>query len=38
MGGQSQLDVIVDGVMVFSRQQAGRYPTAEEIVAAVKTQ
>ena len=36
MGGQGQLDVIVDGKVVFSRQQAGRFPTAEEIVEAVK--
>jgi predicted Rdx family selenoprotein len=35
MGGQGQLDVIVDGAVVFSRQQAGRFPTAEEIVEAV---
>jgi selT/selW/selH-like putative selenoprotein len=36
MGGQGQLDVIVDGVLVFSRKKAGRYPTAEEIVQAVE--
>lgn len=36
MGGQGQLDVIVDGNVVFSRQQAGRFPTAGEIVEAVK--
>jgi selT/selW/selH-like putative selenoprotein len=36
IGGQGQLDVIVDGVVVFSRKQAGRYPTAEEIVQAVE--
>ena len=36
MGGQGQLDVIVDGDVVFSRQQAGRFPTAGEIVEAVK--
>jgi predicted Rdx family selenoprotein len=35
MGGLSQLDVIVDGKVVFSRQQAGRFPTASEIVEAV---
>ena len=34
MGGQGQLDVIVDGDVVFSRQQAGRFPTAGEIVEA----
>jgi predicted Rdx family selenoprotein len=35
MGSQGQLDVIVDGNVVFSRQQAGRFPTAEEIVEVV---
>ena len=38
MGGQGQLDVIVDGTVVFSRQQAGRFPTAAEIVEAVNPQ
>lgn len=38
MGGQGQLDVIVDGIVVFSRQQAGRFPTAAEIVEAVNPQ
>jgi predicted Rdx family selenoprotein len=38
MGGQGQLDVIVDGNVVFSRQQAGRFPTAAEIVEAVNPQ
>ena len=36
MGGQSQLDVIVDGKIVFSRQEAGRFPTAAEIVEAIE--
>jgi predicted Rdx family selenoprotein len=36
MGGLSQLDVVVDGEVVFSRQQAGRFPTAEEIIEAVR--
>ncbi len=35
-GGTGQLDVIVDGTVVFSKQQAGRMPTAEEIVELVK--
>ncbi len=35
MGGQGQLDVIVDGTVVFSRQKEGRFPTAKEIVEAV---
>jgi predicted Rdx family selenoprotein len=38
MGGQGQLDVIVDGNVVFSRQQAGRFPTAAEIVKTVESQ
>jgi selT/selW/selH-like putative selenoprotein len=36
MGGQGQFDVIVDGNVVFSRQQAGRFPTAEEIVESAQ--
>lgn len=31
-----QLDVLVDGEVVFSRKQAGRFPTAEEIVEAIE--
>ena len=31
-----QLDVLVDGVVVFSRKHAGRFPTAEEIVEAIE--
>lgn len=38
MGGQGQLDVIVDGNVVFSRQQAGRFPTAAEIIEGVNPQ
>ena len=38
MGGKGQLDVIVDGNVVFSRQQAGHLPTAAEIVEAIKAQ
>jgi predicted Rdx family selenoprotein len=36
MGGPGQLDVIVDGRLIFSRQQAGHYPNAEEIVQALQ--
>ena len=32
-----QLDVLVDGELVFSRKQAGRYPTADEIVDAIES-
>ena len=35
-GGFGQLDVIVDGKLVFSKKQAGRSPTAAEIVRAVR--
>jgi predicted Rdx family selenoprotein len=36
LGGQGQLDVIVNGTVVFSRKEAGRYPTADEIVQTVE--
>ena len=35
-GSTGQLDVIVDGKVVFSKQQAGRIPTADEIVKILK--
>jgi hypothetical protein len=35
-GRSGQLDVIVDGTVVFSKQETGRIPTAEEIVKIVK--
>lgn len=35
-GGMGQLDVVVDGAVVFSAQEAGRLPTVEEIVELVK--
>ena len=38
LGGQGQLDVIVDGNIVFSRQEAGRFPTAAEIVETIGRQ
>jgi predicted Rdx family selenoprotein len=34
-GGFGQLDVMVDGKVVFSKKQAGRSPTAAEIVRLV---
>ena len=37
LGGLGQLDVIVDGKLVFSKKQSGRSPTAAEIVRAVRT-
>ena len=35
-GGFGQLDVLVDGKVVFSKKQAGRSPTAAEIVRLVR--
>ncbi len=35
-GSTGQLDVIVDGKVVFSKQESGRIPTADEIVKIVK--
>jgi predicted Rdx family selenoprotein len=34
-GRKSQFDVVADGTLVFSKQAEGRYPTAEEILAAL---
>jgi predicted Rdx family selenoprotein len=30
-GRRSQFDVLVDGVLVFSKEREGRWPTADEI-------
>lgn len=35
-GSIGQFDVIVDGTVVYSAQETGRIPTAEEIVKLVK--
>ena len=35
-GGLGQLDVLVDGKVVFSKKQAGRSPSATEIVRLVR--
>lgn len=32
-GGVGQFDVIVDGQLVFSKRQSGRFPEPEEILA-----
>ena len=32
-GEQSQFDVLSDGVLVFSKQQVGRFPEEDEVVA-----
>jgi Rdx family len=34
-GEKSQFDVVADGRLVFSKQQAGRFPDSDEIVAAL---
>jgi predicted Rdx family selenoprotein len=35
-GGMGQLDVLVDGRVVFSKKQAGRMPTSQELVALIR--
>jgi len=35
-GGMGQLDVLVDGRLVFSKKQTGRMPTAQELVALIR--
>ena len=34
-GEKSQYDVIADGELIFSKQQAGRWPELSEIIAAL---
>jgi hypothetical protein len=34
-GEKSQFDVLVDGTLAFSKQQAGRWPELGEILAAL---
>ncbi|PYN39671.1 MAG: hypothetical protein DME00_36320 [Candidatus Rokuibacteriota bacterium] len=36
-GGPGQLDVLVDGTVIFSKKRAGRMPTSGEILVLVKT-
>jgi hypothetical protein len=35
-GGLGQLDVLIDGKVVFSKKQAGRSPTAADIVRVAR--
>jgi selT/selW/selH-like putative selenoprotein len=35
-GSKGQFDVLRDGALVFSKQQAGRFPEHDEILAAVR--
>ena len=34
-GAKSQFDVLADGTLVFSKQQQGRFPEVDEIIAAL---
>jgi hypothetical protein len=34
-GAKSQFDVLADGKLVFSKQQAGRFPEVDEIISAL---
>lgn len=36
-GEKGQFDVLADGRLVFSKQQAGRFPDAGEILAALES-
>ena len=35
-GEKSQFDVVSDGELVFSKQQSGRFPEPDEILAALQ--
>ncbi len=35
-GAKSQFDVLADGELVFSKQEQGRFPEEDEIVALVR--
>ena len=34
-GEKSQYDVVADGTLIFSKQQTGRWPELDEILAAL---
>jgi selT/selW/selH-like putative selenoprotein len=36
VGGRGQFDVELDGKLVFSRHQAGRFPEARELIEVMK--
>jgi hypothetical protein len=36
-GQRSQYDVVADGTVVFSKQDTGRFPEEEEILALVRS-
>jgi predicted Rdx family selenoprotein len=35
-GAKSQFDVLTDGQVIFSKQREGRFPDAEEMLAALQ--
>jgi selT/selW/selH-like putative selenoprotein len=35
-GGKGQFDVLRDGALVFSKQEAGRFPEHDEILSALR--
>jgi hypothetical protein len=35
-GGKGQFDVLRDGALVFSKQEAGRFPERDEILSALR--
>jgi len=35
-GETSQFDVVADGSLIFSKQQQGRFPEAEEVIQALE--
>jgi hypothetical protein len=35
-GAKSQFDVLADGRLVFSKQEVGRFPETDEILAALR--
>ena len=35
-GGKGQFDVVQDGELVFSKQEAGRFPEHDEILVALQ--
>jgi predicted Rdx family selenoprotein len=35
-GAKSQFDVLADGRLLFSKQQEGRFPDTDELVAALQ--
>ena len=36
-GAKSQYDVLLDGALVFSKQQEGRFPEEDEVLALISS-